>query len=64
MVHWQLRHKDDARKWYDQAIEWTDKNAKDNRKLHPFRTEATQLLGLKETPLPKMQQDDKQPKAK
>ena len=27
MAHWQLDQKAEARKWYDQAVEWMEKNA-------------------------------------
>jgi serine/threonine protein kinase/Flp pilus assembly protein TadD len=47
MAHWQLRDKDKARKWYDNAVEWMDKNAKDNDELRRFRTEAEELLEIK-----------------
>src|SRR5262249_46519626 len=26
MAHWRLGHKDEARRWYDRAVEWMDKN--------------------------------------
>ncbi len=50
MAHWQLGKKDQARLWYDKAIEWMEKkqagtNEKDNRR---FRAEATELLGVSE----------------
>jgi superkiller protein 3 len=47
MVHWQLGNKDDARKWFDRAAEWMDRNAKDNEELRRFRTEAAELLEIK-----------------
>jgi tetratricopeptide (TPR) repeat protein len=46
MAHWQLDQKAEALKWYDQAIEWMDKNQPDDEKLHRFRLEAAELLGL------------------
>jgi eukaryotic-like serine/threonine-protein kinase len=46
MAHWQLVHKDEARKWHDQAIAWMDKNQPTNEKLGRFRAEAADLLGL------------------
>ena len=30
MCHWQLGNKDEARKWYDKAIVWTDENQADS----------------------------------
>src|SRR5262249_55078260 len=47
MAHWQLDAKDKARKWYDKAVEWMDKNAKDNEELRRFRSEAEELLEIK-----------------
>jgi tetratricopeptide (TPR) repeat protein len=47
MAHWQLGTKDDARKWYDRAAEWMDKNATDNDELRRFRDEAEKLLEIK-----------------
>src|SRR5262249_48099071 len=46
LAHWQLGNKDDARRWYDQAVEWMDKNQPQNEELHRFRAEAAGLLGL------------------
>ena len=48
MAHWQLDHKDEARKWYDEAIEWMDKNQPQNDELRRFRAEAAELLGITE----------------
>jgi hypothetical protein len=47
MAHWQLGAKDQARKWYEKAVEWMDKNAKDNDELRRFRREAEELLEIK-----------------
>jgi tetratricopeptide (TPR) repeat protein len=44
MTHWQLDDKGQARKWYDKAVEWMDKNAKENEELRRFRSEAEELL--------------------
>jgi tetratricopeptide (TPR) repeat protein len=48
MAHWQLGHKDEARTWYDKAIEWMDKNQPQNEELQRFRAEAAELLGVNE----------------
>ena len=45
MAHWQLDEKDEARKWYDEAIEWMEKNEPNNEELRSFRGEAAALLG-------------------
>ncbi len=45
MAHWQLGHQDEARQWYDKAVEWMEKNRPDDEELLRFRTEAADLLG-------------------
>jgi tetratricopeptide (TPR) repeat protein len=40
MVHWQMGENDEARKWYDQAVEWMEKNQPKNEELRRFRAEA------------------------
>ena len=47
MTHWQLGSMDEARKWYEKAVEWMDKNAKENDELRRFRREAEELLEIK-----------------
>jgi tetratricopeptide (TPR) repeat protein len=46
MAHWQLGDKQQARKWYDQAVQWMDKNQPEDEELRRFRDEAAQLLGV------------------
>jgi tetratricopeptide (TPR) repeat protein len=46
MARWQLGQKDQARKWYQQAAAWTQKNQPNNAELRRFRAEAAALLGL------------------
>jgi tetratricopeptide (TPR) repeat protein len=46
MCHWQLGEKDDARAWYDKAVEWTEKNQPKNTQLRRYRTEAEELLEI------------------
>ncbi len=52
MAHWQLDHKDEARQWYEKAVEWMEKNRPDNDELRRFRAEAEELLGLTDRPTP------------
>lgn len=47
MAHWQLGEKDEARKWYDKAVPWMEKNNAKNEELRRFRAEAKELLGIK-----------------
>jgi serine/threonine protein kinase/tetratricopeptide (TPR) repeat protein len=46
MAHWRLGEKDKARAWYDQAVQWMDKNQPTNEELRCFRAEAAELLGV------------------
>jgi hypothetical protein len=46
MARWQMGQKDEARRWYDRAVAWMDKNNPQNGELKRFRAEATALLGL------------------
>jgi WD40 repeat protein len=48
MAHWQLGEKEKAHQWYDQAVQWMDKNQPENGELRRFRAEAAELLGRKE----------------
>jgi tetratricopeptide (TPR) repeat protein/serine/threonine protein kinase len=43
MSHWQLGHKEEARQWYDKAIEWLAKKKTADEEL--LRAEAAALLG-------------------
>ncbi len=44
MAHQQLGHKEEARKWLDQAVDWMEKHAPQNEELLRFRAEAEDLL--------------------
>jgi tetratricopeptide (TPR) repeat protein len=46
MAHWRLGDKEQARKWYDKAVEWTDKNRPGDPELRRFREEAAEVLGV------------------
>jgi tetratricopeptide (TPR) repeat protein len=46
MAHWQLGHKDEARTWYDKAVQWMEKNKPKDEELLRFRAEAAELLGI------------------
>jgi serine/threonine protein kinase/WD40 repeat protein len=46
MGHWQLEQKEEARKWYDQAVAWMNKHQPQNEELRRFRAEAAELLGI------------------
>ena len=48
MAHWQLGKKDEARQFYDQAVEWTEQKQPDNDELASFGVEAGELLGVSE----------------
>jgi serine/threonine protein kinase/WD40 repeat protein/Tfp pilus assembly protein PilF len=44
MAHRRLGEKEKAAEWFGKAVEWMDKNAKDNEELIRFRAEADELL--------------------
>src|SRR5262249_15058187 len=46
MAHWQLGHKDEARKWYDKAVAWMEEHEPKNEELVRFGAEAEELLGV------------------
>jgi len=50
MAHWQLNQKEEARKWYDQAVEWMEKDKSQDEEFVRFRDEATKLLNIVPTP--------------
>ena len=45
MAHWQIGDKDDARKWYDRAVNGLRKNLPTYHELRRFRAEAEELMG-------------------
>jgi uncharacterized protein HemY len=49
MAHWQLGHKEEGRRYYEEAVVWTDRHETRNRELRRFRTEAAELLGPSKT---------------
>jgi hypothetical protein len=44
--HWQLGDKPQARKEYEEAIQWMEKRHPKNEELRRFRAEAEELLGI------------------
>jgi hypothetical protein len=44
LAHWKNGEKDEARKWFEKAVEWTREKAPRNDDLRRFWTEAAQLL--------------------
>jgi tetratricopeptide (TPR) repeat protein len=46
MAHWRTGNKDEARKWYDRAVRWMDKNQPKDVELRRFRAEAEHLLSV------------------
>jgi serine/threonine protein kinase/Tfp pilus assembly protein PilF len=46
MAHWQLGHREEARDWYDKAVEWMEMNQPKNEQLLRFRAEAEELLKI------------------
>jgi len=48
--HWRLGHKDLARRWYDKAVAWMDKNKGGAESLRQHRRQARKVLGIDEKP--------------
>jgi hypothetical protein len=47
MANWNMGEQDEARRWYDQAIEWMEKEkGPDDEQLRRFRAEAEELLQI------------------
>ena len=46
MCHWHLGEKDDARKWYDKAVELTKKIQPNNANFGGFQAEAEELMKI------------------
>jgi tetratricopeptide (TPR) repeat protein len=47
MAHWRLDKKDEARKWYERAVQWMEKYHRDNEELRRFRAEAEEMPGMR-----------------
>jgi len=45
MARWQKGDKDEARKWFDKAVAWTNEKDPKNLELRQFWAEAAELLG-------------------
>jgi eukaryotic-like serine/threonine-protein kinase len=48
MAHWQRGEKEQARKWYAEAVHWMETNQPNHEELRRFREEAAELLGVTE----------------
>jgi tetratricopeptide (TPR) repeat protein len=51
MAHWQLGEEKKAREFFDQALQWMDKNQANNEELRRFRAEAKELMKVKDDPM-------------
>jgi hypothetical protein len=47
MANWQQGKKDEARKWYEKAVQWMEKNQPKDEELCRFQSEMEELLELK-----------------
>jgi tetratricopeptide (TPR) repeat protein len=50
MARWRLGDRDQAMKWYSEAVDWMEKNKSQDQELLRFRAEATALLGVTDHP--------------
>jgi serine/threonine protein kinase/Tfp pilus assembly protein PilF len=48
MANWQMGEKETARKFFDQAVQWMDKNPQHHEQLHRFRAEVAKLMKIEE----------------
>ena len=48
-AHWQLGHKDEARTWYDRAVQWMNTNAAKDEELLRLRADADERFGISQT---------------
>jgi superkiller protein 3 len=48
MAYWQLNERDEARQWYEKAVEWMEKQQTGDTQLHRIRAEAEELLEFNE----------------
>jgi Flp pilus assembly protein TadD len=46
MAHWQRGDQDEARRWYDQAMEWIKEHKPEDDDLPSFRAEAEELMQI------------------
>ena len=49
MAHWRLGEKDKAPQWLGKGVRWMEKNLPDDEELRRFRSEAEELLGVKDS---------------
>lgn len=47
MAHWKLDEKDEARKWYEQGVQWIEKHAPKDEAMRRIRAEAEEILEMK-----------------
>jgi hypothetical protein len=48
MACWKQGEKDQARRWFDQAVQWTEKSRPHDPELRRFRAEAAELLNVEQ----------------
>jgi tetratricopeptide (TPR) repeat protein/serine/threonine protein kinase len=49
MTYWHLHEEQKARQFYDQAVQWMEKNEPDNKQLRRLKTESAELLGVEDS---------------
>jgi tetratricopeptide (TPR) repeat protein len=48
LAEWRLGHKEEARRWYDKAVQWAERYGPQKEELHDLRADAGALLGIQE----------------
>jgi tetratricopeptide (TPR) repeat protein len=61
MAHWELGDKEHARRWYDKAVAWMEKNQPKYTEFRRYRAEAGELLGIPEAAGPKTKEHEAKP---
>ncbi len=46
MSHWQLGEREQARHWFDQAVQWINTNQPDDDEIRRVQAEAEKLMGI------------------
>jgi serine/threonine protein kinase/tetratricopeptide (TPR) repeat protein len=46
MAHWQLAHPEEARRWYERAVQWMHQGLPQDEELRRLRAEAAELFGV------------------
>ena len=57
MAHWHLGEKGESHRWYSKGVEWVRSRRSVDRRVRRLFTEATEMLGMKDTPFEEKSDD-------